>query len=195
MMAFMHTPWRMFPLFLPSIFLGCNEILPPRTDPQDFLETSVAVIEGAVTFRDSTTVDQVGSFFIRAKNIYSEVLQGGELIRADIEVWPKALPGEVSAVRATKSHLMNPGIVFGSVVTLGPDTSATLLRQWNHRTGTGRPYWEFVPRTLKHNQRGEPYYEYDPIRFVARARVQIFRDTQPAIVGSFEFTLVYIFFL
>ena len=137
-------------------------------------------------------------FLLTVKKVYSEVLQDDERIRGDIDVWMRDLPEKRAAVQATKRDLTNGNLVRANLVTLGPDTTAALLKRWEHRVTTGADsghfFWEYVDSTLKFNTRGEPYYESDPVHFVANARVQIFRNVQAVTVKQFEFTVVYLRF-
>ncbi|MEK9136604.1 MAG: hypothetical protein AAB393_05730, partial [Bacteroidota bacterium] len=137
--------------------LGCDETLPPRDEPQQFLETRVHAIEGVAVFRNDVLESLNGTFFITVKNIYSEVLQAEEYIRGDVEVWLRDLPAQRAVVRATKRDLTNQSMVFGDLLTIGPDSTASFIKRWDHRTSEGRPFWEFVNLTLKYTSRGEPY--------------------------------------
>lgn len=176
---------------------GCDESLPPREEPQQFLETSALGVSGTMSYRAGNLDGGGGSFIINVKNIYSEVLQDTERVRGDIEIWMRDMPEKRAAVQALKRDLTNPGLVFGNLLTLGPDTTATMLKRWEHRLtsgiDSGRFFWEFVDSTLKFVH-GEPYYESDPVHFVASARVQAFKHVQAVEVRRLEFTVVYLRF-
>jgi hypothetical protein len=174
-----------------SFCLGCDETLPSRDEPRRALETSAIAVEGTVVIRGGVTDGLIGAFLMKVKNIYSEVLQGDEYIHGDVDVWLRDLQEQRTTVHATRSNLTNPNLVAAGLVTLGPDTTATLLTRWNHNTGGGQPFWNFVRLTPKVTSGGEPYLESDPVHFVATARIQLFKNVQARMIGPFEFTLVY----
>jgi hypothetical protein len=151
----------------------------------------VIAVEGTVVIRGGVADGLNGAFLMNVKNIYSEVLQGEEHVHGDVDVWLRDLPERRTTIKGTKSNLTNPNLVAAGLVTLGPDTTATLLTRWNHSTGEGQPFWSFVRLTPKFTTRGEQYLESDSVHFIATARVQIFKNVQTRIIGPFEFVLVY----
>jgi hypothetical protein len=178
-------------LIVLSFSLSCDETLPPRDEPRQALETSAIAVEGTVVVRGGVTDGLNGAFIMKVKNVYSEVLQGEEYVHGDVDVWLRDLPEQRTTVRATRSNLTNPNLVAAGLVTLGPDTTATLLTRWNHNTSLGQPFWGFGRLTLKFTTRGEPYLESDSLHFIATARIQVFKNVQAKTIGPFEYTLVY----
>ena len=129
------------------------------------------------------------------KNVYSEVLEQRERIRGDVDVWMRDMPDKRAAIRATRTDLTDPAIVHSNLATLLPGMTATMLKRWEHRvtagSDSGRFFWEFVDSTLKFTQLGKPYYESDPVNFVAEARIQVFENVQAVKLKQLEFTVVY----
>ncbi len=172
-------------------FSNCDESLPPREEPRKFLEASYTVSGPVVTFRDSSFQDLAGAFVVTAKNIYVEVLQDEESARVDIDLRLRDMPEQRGKVIATKRELTDPSLVFGGQLTLRPNLSATFLKQWEHKTTTGKHFWEFVTLTPKTTERGERYLESDSVRFVGSGKVQLFRTRAPEKLPPIQFTLVY----
>ena len=174
---------------------GCDEVLPPRDEPQQFLVTTAIGVDGALIYHGGALDGNGGALLLTAKNVYSEVLQGDERIRGNVDVWMRDFPDKRAAVLATKSNLTNPNLVRANLVTLGPDTTATLLKRWEHQvtagTDSGHFFWQYVDSTEKFTPLGERYWESDPVHFVAEARIQIFKNVQAVKVKEFEFTVVY----
>lgn len=170
---------------------GCDELLPPREEPKTFLQAEYSVASGVVEIRDSVAVGLGGSFVISVKNIYTEVLQDFEFARVDIDVWLRDTPAVGGKVVSTKRELTDRTLVFGGQLTLRPNVSATFLKQWEHRTISGRRFWEYVPLTPKVTQTGEPYLESDPVNFVASGKAQLFKAKAPERLPQIQFSLVY----
>jgi hypothetical protein len=177
---------------------GCDEVLPPRDEPQQFLVTTAIGVDGNLTYKGGAFDGNGGALLLTVKNVYSEVLQGEERIRGDVDVWMRDMPDKRAAIQATKSNLTNPNLVRANLVTLGPDTTATLLKRWEPRimvgSDSGHFFWEYVDSTEKFTSHGDRYWESDPVHFVADARVQIFKNVQAVRVKQLEFTVVYLRF-
>lgn len=184
-----------FPFYIVStlalLVSTCEESLPPRNEPQRFLQANYSVATGVVEIRDSAAVGLGGAFTISVKNIYVEVLQDSEYARADIDVWLRDFSEQQGKVVSTKRELTDPSLVSGGQLTLRPNVTATFLKQWEHRTIGGRRFWDFVRLTLKSTPLGEPYLESDPVNFVATGRVQLFKTKGPERLPQIQFALVY----
>jgi hypothetical protein len=171
--------------------VSCDESLPPRSEPQQFLQASYSVASGTVVVRNSAIVGLGGTFAIALKNIYSEVLQDAEFARVDLDVWLRDMPDVGCKVTATKNDLTDPFLIVGGQLTLRPNVSATFLKQWDHKTTAGRPFWEFVPSRPRINQRGEEYLESDTLHFVTSGKAQLFKGKAPEVLRQTQFSLVY----
>jgi hypothetical protein len=172
------------------VITGCDEVLPPRDDPQDILSADYFVIEGTVVVRDSQVVSSEGTFITRFVNKHSEVLQAEEGVAIDIEVWMKDQPANIAHVHGDKMSLTK-AVVSGGLLTLRPrDTVSSALR-WSHRTDSNRPFWNFVNLHPRVTQRGELYQASDPIRFVAQGTLRTFKARAALKLPEMEFTLVY----
>lgn len=178
---------------------GCDESLPPRVEPQRYLSATLDVVGkgSTVAFQIGETQPSVlnGAFLVELKNLHDEALQEAALPDATVEIWLKNSPDEQATVRLQESNLVDPTIVRLGVATLAPTKSASFLKQWNHRTGQGRPFWEFVDRLQGVTARGAKYYLSDPVNFVAKARVQLFRNVQPEQTNEIEFSVSYMIFV
>ncbi len=183
-------------VFVAVLASGCDEMLPPRDEPERFLVTTAVGLDGIVSYRGGAFDGNGGALLLTVKNVYSEVLQGEERIRGDVDVWMKDMPDKHALVQATKSNLTSPNLVRFNLVTLGPDTSATLLKRWEPRitagSDSGHFFWEYVDSTQKFTALGKPYWESEPVHFVANARIQIFKNVQAVTVKQLEFTVVYL---
>jgi hypothetical protein len=174
-----------------SSFSTCEESLPPREEPNVYLEAEYSVSTGVVEIRDSAAVGLGGAFTVSVKNVYVEVLQENEFARAEIDVWLREMPEQRSKVIATRRELTDPSIVYGGLLTLRPNARATFLKQWDHKTLGGRHLWEFVRLTQKYTPRGEPYLESDPLRLAASGKVQLFQARGITKLPRIEFELIY----
>ncbi len=161
------------------VFSTCEESLPPRNPPQDYLQTTLTASSSAVEVRDSTVTGLGGAIVVGVKNIYVEVLQDSEYARVDLDVWMRDIPAQRAHVVATRRELTNSGLISRGLLTLRPNETATFLKQWSHRTIQSRWFWEFVRLTPKVTPGGERYLESDTVFFVAEGKVQLFKATAP----------------
>ena len=173
--------------------LSCDESLPPRDEPEKFLQATYSIATGTVEIRDSMVFGLAGGFVVSVKNINTEVLQDVEAARVELDVWLRDSADVRTKVVATKRELTDPSFVSGGLFTLRPNVSANFLKQWDHRTASGKPFWEYVPMTLKYDEHGNPYFETDSVRFVAKGKVQLFKTKAPELLPQIQFTLVYRF--
>jgi hypothetical protein len=174
-----------------AFLVSCEESLPPRREPRDFLEASHVVSEAAVEIRDSMVQNTAGTFVVSVKNLYVEVLQEEEFARVDVDVWLRDSASQRANVVALKRDLTNQALVSGGLLTLRPNETATFLKQWSHKTTGGLWFWEFVRLTPKVTPRGERYMESDSVRFLASGRVQLFKTRAPERLLPVQFTLIY----
>jgi hypothetical protein len=141
--------------------------------------------------RGGQATSLAGSFLIKLMNEYDEVLQGEARVQVSVSIYYKPNPSLSQTVTYGADDLLNGWLVSSGVLTLGVDTAAVFLRQWSHHTSDGTPFWQFVDLTPRTTAKGEPYLESDPMHFVARASVQVFKNVQPLQTREIEFTLVY----
>jgi hypothetical protein len=178
---------------------GCDESLPARVEPQRYLRATLDVVGkgSTVAFQIGEVQPSVlnGALLIDLKNLHDEALQEAALPDATVEIWLRDSPDERTTVPVRESNLVDPTIVRLGVATLAPKQSASFLKQWNHRTGQGKPFWEFVNRIPGVTPRGAKYYLSDPVNFVAKARVQLFRNVQPEQTDEIEFSVSYMLFV
>jgi hypothetical protein len=176
---------------------GCDESLPPRVEPEDVLVASVDNLAGTVTFQIGATEPDGsnGAFFLQLRNIYDEVLQDSALVRGEIDVRLRDHPEYHTVVIADNRHLLNSWIIRARIATLGPDSTANFLRQWDHRTAGGAPFWQFASFTVGYTPMGEKYYLSDSVYCVASARVQIFKPAHPEGTPEKTFALRYRIFV
>jgi hypothetical protein len=194
--------------------LGCDESLPPREPPRTVLQPSLTVTRpGDVILRDSVLQGSGGSFLAAVKNIYDEVLQDSGRIRLKLDITmltppkdtvllsPRAMPRvapsrvrtvtHVAHVEADEQYLVNWREYQKGILTLGIDTSAVILRQWDHKTSEGIPFWSLVNLYPMATPGGEPYLLSDTVRYRVEGTVQVFKVVQPQVLPAREVWMVY----
>jgi len=179
--------WVFLVCFLVS---SCEETLPPREEPRNFLVATIGLNPGPVVIQDSTGSAREGSFVLELKNLFDEVLQDSALVQGTIEIWLKKDPSQRRLITCTEGDLSNNVVRFG-LATLGVDSSAKLTKAWNHKTNEGVPFWSFGSLSPRISHGGVPYCESDSLQFVARATIQLFRNVQPVPTQQIEFSLTY----
>lgn len=185
-------PFALFTAIVQLVVFGaCDEFLPPREEPQRYLQASYSVAPGVVEVRDSLAVGLGGSLVVSVKNIYTEVLEDDEFARADIDVWFRDVPARRGTAIASRRDLTDQSLVHAGQLTLPPDVTATFLKRWEHKTTEGRYFWEYVGLHFVEVPHTNGYWESDSVRLVARGRVQLFKTRAQELLPLIEFTLVY----
>jgi hypothetical protein len=188
------------PLLLLTSFAlsSCDESLPPRKTPSQLLKAQLGRTDSTVAIYgdpDSDTrqiIGSAGSILIFVTNEHDEILQGDFDREGWIDIRLDMLAASgANRLDVTSFYPLNPQQVSNGVLTLHPGETLTLQAQWNHQTGGGKPFWLLGSRTLVVPSVGYSYYETQPMTFVARGDVQVFKQTAPLQTPEFHFTLVY----
>ena len=182
---------RVFPLVFTLFSWHCEESLPPREEPRDFLTATISSLPGAVVIRDSIAQQTSGGFYLELKNVFDEVLQDSACVRAEIEVWLRDQPERRGVATCNETNLINGRIIASGITTLDVDSAAKFIKQWSHRTDDGVPFWSFSRLHQRFTPLGIPYCESDSLSFVARGSVQVFKHVQPQRTAEISFSLVY----
>lgn len=169
---------------------GCDESLPPRSDPTNILQAALVPPSGFIVIKDGMPVAYAGLFGASIKNIYTEALQKDADIQVLITVWLEKSSDAHRTIRLTASSLTYP-ILTGNLITLLPQDSARFVGWWDQRTDDGVPFWSFGPLTSKAGANGETYLESEPIGFVAQVSIQVFKNVQPRTCSPIHYTSTY----
>jgi hypothetical protein len=191
------------------IFMGCEEMLPPREDPRTLdpslvLEASISVDGGLVYFeeRDSLSRSTAGTAWIEVRNIYSEVLSGHEGIGISARYWLEGSSHDTVEVYGDRNNLLNSFddqggkfMLDGDILTLLPDSTAIFLVQWDH---VPYRFWDAAaPRYVRDPCAFPPCAEYvttDPIGVFCQAEVKLFANQVTGIsTASIAFAISYFF--
>jgi hypothetical protein len=177
-------------LFLALPFAGCDESLPPRNQPLNFLEASLAPPHPVVEIENGQPIKDAGSFIATLKNSYDDVLQKKADIRATVEVWMEDNEFRRRTFRLPPGSLSSPA-PQGETLTLLPGQSARFVALWDQRTDRGEPFWSFVGLTTKVSPDGDVYQDSDPVRLVAQVSIQLFENVQPRVSPPIHFTVIF----
>lgn len=169
---------------------GCDESLPPRTDPVNFLQASFTPPFEHIEYKDSMVQPPSGRLSASIKNLYDEVLQKEVDIQVTVTIWMADAPENRSTLRMTSRNLSYPSLE-GNQLTLVPRDSARFTGIWDGRMDSGKFYWQITPRNWKEFPGGERFQDSDPVEFVAQASVQIFNNVQPRISPPVHFTCIF----
>ena len=180
------------PFLMLLLTAGCEESLPPRNDPEEFLRASLVPMQGRLVYIDGTTVLH-GTMMMRVVliNLHDEALQGSALVRGEIRVWLRDHPDKQKTFSWNADNLQNPSVVRGSTATLGVDSSAMLSALWDQRTDAGEPFWWYGKYRELHTSKGERYFESDSVYFIAEGRMQLFRDVQALTAAPITYGVIY----
>jgi hypothetical protein len=180
------------PLIVAFVLLasGCDESLPPRSDPTNILQASFDVPLENVELKDGMLLPYSGRLSASIKNTYTEVLQQKADIKVSISIWMANAPENHGTVVLTQTSLANPPL-SGGQLTLLPHDSAHFVTVWNQHTDSGEPFWKLVPMTWKLGPNGELYQQSEPIEFVTQASIQVFENVQPRLTPVVHYFITY----
>ena len=160
---------------------GCDESLPPREDPQDFLVVSLSGEPGSVLLEENLSMfSQIpGGFTVGLTNLHDEVLQAQEDISIDITFSVQGSPNIGGTAHGDRNQLLNFMMMHGDLLTIEPESTATFFIQWNH--GEVR-LWESNGLTF-HRIDGNPvditWFESGPLSVVASGTARFFENIAP----------------
>ncbi len=178
---------------------GCDESLPPRSEPAEFLAAGLGVPTEPVIIRHGypgipswgEIHGATGSFQVWATNLHDEVLQETALIRAQLRLRWIADPAQQRLLTFGVGDLNNTRMLRGQTLTIGVDSAATLVKNWDQRTDSGTPFWDLVRLRVLKTSKGVIYYESDSVQLIADGWIQVFENVQPRKIGPVQITLVY----
>ena len=192
---------------------SCEELLPPRDDPQDLLTATVTAQSGLFAFVDTSTaqhlrwgqwspdvffIESIG-FVLAITNHYDEVLQGPPYLKGKMEV--QVSPTRRGTFEFEGGVYWPPTLIQGDMLTLEPGDTLYLQVAWDHFLRPGIPIWEkdwsggamtflgteFLP--------GFPFrlgkFRSPPVRLEITGSIQVFEKLPPVEVGKAELTAIY----
>jgi hypothetical protein len=169
---------------------GCDESLPPRSDPTDILHASVAPPHEMIEMQDGVPIRDAGELIASLKNVYTEVLQKEANVEATLTIWMAKRSDVHRTIHLTVQNMAYP-VVVRKMLTLVPKDSARFVVWWDQRTDEGVPFWHYVSLTPKTGLNGQSYQDSDPIEFVAQASIQVFQNVQPRTSPPIHYTSTY----
>lgn len=171
--------------------ISCDESLPPRVDPEVVLVPSMA-LSGDVVTVDRGSVAKGGTIVLSVRNVYDEVLSEKALIKGVVTLSLREFPDSGRTLLFGPTDLLTQGLVVGNTLTLRVQQVAELVQPWDHKTPGGTPFWalglHFFQRTT---DKGEIYFESQPVHLVVHASVQLFERVQAQKLEPREFTITY----
>jgi len=170
---------------------GCDESLPPHTDPEIVLIPSMAITGPTVVVRFNEAWTG-GNIMLGMKNVHDEVLSEKADVTATVSMYLREYPAASRTLTYRYSDIVTPGLVVGNTLTLRVGQSLDIMQPWNHRTASGTAFWmngiHFNQRT---DSKGSPYWESDSVHLVVNASLKVFERVQQVKLPAREFTITY----
>lgn len=192
-------------LALALFSIHCDESLPARQEPQNFLDAWLGIKSGPVSVNiDSTRLpypetiaDDNGSFILSIMNSFDETLQGAAHVEGKIDIWLEADPTKRTQIEATIANVILPRLLLpGADLTLDPFDSVQVVKQWDHHTSAGPPFWKFVRLHNAYDPVTQrQYIESAPVPLVAQGSFQVFENVPPVKTKETRFQIVYRLFI
>ena len=180
-----------------ALLASCDESLPPRDVQLPFMEAQIGILDTLVnvhTFPQegyTMIVGSGGSVYLTLTSLHDDVLQGKYSPAGSIDIWLEKDPSLQMRLDVARLRPTNPNDFQGGVLTLFPGKPVRLLAQWSHRTNAGDPYWLQAKRTYFSPPIGYPYFETEPLTFIAQGSAQLFSEAWAMYAGRVRFRLVY----
>lgn len=178
---------------LAALAFSCDESLPPRRSPADFLkwELSMTGAGHPIEIRYEEPVHQQGALRIRVTNIYDEVLQDTAVLAGRLEIWVKGRPQARAILLLTISHLVTRKMLTGRLLTIGVDSTLEMFREWDHFTDSRIPVWQYARLYPDTTSGGALFCRSDPLTLVIRCSLRIFKSFGQIRLPDQEVTLTY----
>ncbi len=163
---------------LAGVVFSCDESLPPRTSPSNFLKWEVSIVGAGqpLVIRDWEPVNVQGSIRFRVTNLYDEVLQDSAILAGRVQVWIKGRPQIGADFPVTISDLMSRKMVTGKILTIGVDSTLEMVHKWDYFDDRGDiPIWQYLLLYPDKTEGGTPFCRSEPITLVFRCSLRIFK--------------------
>jgi hypothetical protein len=170
--------------FIPT---GCEEALPPRDAPKDFLaaELSTDTSLMVINLREDDPPPLVTTPWAitgTVQNITDEVIQDSADVRITITLVTRTQPKFTTVVKGAASNLVGFVQVRSGLLTIDtryPAEFRLLWTDWRWSDGTGiwTPWWNKVHSVIVPN--GKNYDETPVIPLDVTASIQLFKHTAP----------------
>lgn len=170
---------------------GCDESLPPYTEPETVLIPSMAITGPTVVVRFDMAWTG-GNIILGMKNVHDEVLSEKAAVTASVSMFLRENPSASRTLTYGYGDIVTPGVVVGNTLTLRVGQSIDIMQPWSHRTAAGVAFWmngvNFNRRT---DSKGAPYWESDSVHLVVNASLKVFDRVQAVRFPAREFTITY----
>lgn len=163
---------------LAGLVFSCDESLPPRRSPTDFLKWELSIVGAGqpLVIRDWAPVNFQGGIRFRVTNLYDEVLQDSAVLEGRVQVWIKGRPQIRSEFPVTILDLMTRKMVAGRILTIGVDSTLEMVHVWDYFDDkSDRPMWQYTTLYPDQTEGGTPFCRSDPITLVFRCSLRIFK--------------------
>ncbi len=167
-----------------TLFLSCDESLPPYNQPPSLLCLAFGVDDGMIVRRvvcDPTFRSwDPGAVTLRIDviNAFDETLQGpAGNVTGEVEVWKK--DDRTFRRSIPIAGVFDPRHTQNGVLTLDPGDTLQVVADWHHNDQQNRRVW----RVFLHR----PFLT----TFVARARITPYREVPQLFSSEIEFTVEY----
>ena len=177
-------------LLLLNLF-GCDESLPPRDTPKDFLSSTMVVRSGVRNvYMDRGRLHLTPlDIDVYVKSLYDEVLQdsGKAVVSLTLSYVDNS---QQKSLTLKTGSIISPPTLRG-ILTLLPDSTARMLVQWNNRLPDGRGAWQLVSGSYQVDELGITYWRSDSVPLVVKGTVSLFKNGPPLTVGPVSFLMFY----
>jgi hypothetical protein len=167
-------------LALACMFTRCDESLPLRVEPQNYLALSMVITGGQtpgyLAIRGAAW--EALSFHLELKNLHDEVLEDTALVQGKVEISLRDIPSASATITGGAARLYGQAMVHAGRIAIRPDSAAVMDLGWNNFTDDNRLIWSFVNLRQMTDPSGVPYLLSDPVELVVKASFQVFRNVQ-----------------
>ncbi len=162
-------------LLLSFLLAGCEENLPPRKDPAEYLQASFTTQTRLIALDEYNIRQPRMVLRLSIRNLYDEVLQDTARVRGDVRLYLLKRPDIIKTFVWGEGDVQTPGVVKGWIATLRPNSEVMLASAWDQMSDRDSIFWKFGRYTKKFDNQGNPYLESDSLYFVAEGRIQLFK--------------------
>ncbi len=189
----MRPPWlpAVLAVQMAMVLPACDEILPPRSDPETVLQMTIGISSEMIDIEEGIAT-RGGNIVLFARNIYDEVLSDEALIRAVATIRLGEFPDSSRTLVLGPADISPSRLLVGRTLTLPVNDTITLMQPWDQRTDGGKPFWELgLAFTRRVTDKGEVYYESDPVHLTVLVTLQLFKKVQMRRLPPAEHVVTY----
>ena len=177
--------------------VGCDESLPPVTEPSNVLTTSLSLNLGVNKFvymsNNMAPSGNDGAVDVKVTNVYKDALSDSEGVDVNVVIYQTSHPERRDTIVCDRQAVVNQSLFYIYLLAIPPGQTLEIMKQWTHSflDSTGWvPFWKVADLDSTIDVSGRSIGVYK-VTFTVSATVRVFKTRPTESVPPQKFTVYY----